>query len=278
MKGIVYKIFGLSGFLLLISSLIFASFYKFPYFYSIFLIGWLLLIEYIAHKVKIKPIINNKKPSFFIYLLLAYSLLHLITEIYGRLIANMWYYPHYTSTIFYINLQIIIYGLGSIACMETYRVSKNYFSKKIKGNFFKLRLNSKILEDLRKVFFYLSIIFLLIPLVSFFFFDNWKINYFFLFPLLAIWLFFDSINKNNPLIKDLLEGKKSFLINLILIPLLIGLLHEFPNTFVWEWVYQNIPITNFGFNGLPIIVLLGWIPMIMWGVAVLSFVESKLKI
>jgi hypothetical protein len=44
--------------------------------------------------------------------------------------------------------------------------------------------------------------------------------------------------------------------------------HELPNTFAWEWRYQNMPLTSLEILGIPVFVLtVGWTYLTIFGIS-----------
>jgi hypothetical protein len=47
-----------------------------------------------------------------------------------------------------------------------------------------------------------------------------------------------------------------------------ALAHELPNTFAWEWRYQNMPFTSVEILGVPVVVLtVGWTYLTIFGIS-----------
>lgn len=56
-----------------------------------------------------------------------------------------------------------------------------------------------------------------------------------------------------------------------------GLIHEFPNVFAKQWVYQNIPFIETNLLGIPIFAFLGWFYLTLFPVSVYHFILSRNK-
>jgi len=72
-----------------------------------------------------------------------------------------------------------------------------------------------------------------------------------------------KINKNN-LLKQFLIKYLKYGPLIIIVAFTQGLIHEIPNIFAKEWIYQNFPFNNIQIFKIPIMVLFfGWIALII---------------
>lgn len=161
------------------------------YWYSYFTIGVFLVCDYIDYQFRKKSVLSlifdkNFKALFLIYFY--FILAAILIELFGRIIANAWYYPNYDLIDKIIHVFIIGYPFSLLATLELYQVFRD----------------------------------------------------------LSLRLF-----RHKPSLT---------LFSIGITAIVSGLIHEVPNTFSNEWVYQNIPFVSLEIWDVNILVLTaGWI-------------------
>jgi len=100
-------------------------------------------------------------------------------------------------------------------------------------------------------------------------------NYTMIFPFLSIWLFSDSLLlEYKTLILLRLIKSKHIIYTLLLSSLFLVITHEVANIFSFEWMYVNIPFMHYMLYNIPVLVFIGWIPLILFCI---SFVETYIE-
>lgn len=95
--------------------------------------------------------------------------------------------------------------------------------------------------------------------------------------LLGLWWLLEYIEfkeERTGLLADILERKFDYLLAVVVSSLLIGLFVEGLNRLIPGWQYKNIPFSSIHFLNIPIIILIGWFPLI---VILLSFYRSFIR-
>lgn len=243
------------GILIFIIANILAFVYHYDRFYSIFLLGLFLILKGIYKRMKDREFLTIKR---FIKIYIAFFILGILGDlILGIWISKLWYYPTYTLAN-YINLYLFIYPLGGIIMVYTFVILESLFIQKPR----KRRIAYKNSLAISKIFFIVS----LIGLISSFFIKTYQGLFLFGFIALntiSLLSYINlKINKNNLLERFLIKSLK-YGILIIIVAYTQGLIHEIPNVFAKEWIYQNIPFHTIQIFGIPIIALFGWIILII---------------
>jgi hypothetical protein len=201
--------------------------------------------------------------------------------VYGRRIASLWIYPHYNNLLNWASLYLIIYLFGALSMYETYKVMRRVFSREFKEkHLYNLHLKKKKYVKFMHLLPYFGLLFLLYPIVNFFFFKNIYANYFYGLSLFGAWFLFDYISfihNGRVLIHEIIEGRLNVILGILSAAILGIVFHECTNIFVWEWRYQNLPLTNFSIFGVPIVVIGGWVMLVIVCVSCYNMVKSMEK-
>jgi hypothetical protein len=176
--------------------------------------------------------------------------------------------------IFLSKVIAISYVLLLPAVYSIYHVFNHIFGK--------LKFKHDFKKKEKAIFYYLGllgIIFIIIPIPLVMFLDLLPLVRSLLFglPLLGLWFILEYVEHSQhkrSLLMDLLEFREGKLIAIVITSLLLGLLIEGLNNIAPAWSYKNIPFASVGIFGIPIIILLGWIPLI---VIFLSFYRVFIK-
>ncbi len=171
----------------------------------------------------------------------------------GQIITKLWFYT-YSNYLEYLSLYLLIYPLGGIIMVQTYIFLKELLFK-IKSN---SKTNYRYLKGLFYISFFLFLIILIfrkdIPYFGFCLFSFSSLVAFFWFNYKAQKLY------NLSYLGELFNKPLSVVFITFLTAYLQGLVHESPNVFARQWVYQNFPLGNMTFLGInPTVFFIGWI-------------------
>ena len=276
------KIIAWIGLILSITAIFSAIFFEFHFWYGFLLIGSFLFFDCLNEKNSKKSILKNfskMNKSFLIYAyLIGFSISLLLDYVFGQLIGANWFYRHGSDFLNFVFPAMIYYPIGALSVYAFYNFIAFFIEKKFKGSFWKLNLSLKAKNKINN--FLLGILFLSIifPLMNFLFNNNLNANYFTAVLMIANIFTFDPVyfhlTKKSLFFFKLIEGSKKTIISLLAsLPLLV-LMHEYPNVFAGEWVYQNVAFLGEKIFGIPLIVAgFGWIFIITFSV---SFIETML--
>ncbi len=233
--------------------LLFLSFYlsfiiHYNHFYEVMLLG-IFLILYPFTKNKFNLNIYFKLYLFF------FLITGLLADlIFGVLLGEVWYY-NYNSIFEYILLYLFIYPFGGLVMIKSFLIfykDKTYSKVKIPLNYLKIGSLASFL---------ILILFLLLKYLY-----NVKYSGFFLASFIWIFLFFylnylcEGQNRTS-FIRILINNPKRTIFAILLGTYINAILHEFPNLYSNQWVYQNIIFENISLFGIPVIVLVGWLAL-----------------
>lgn len=268
-----HKVFGILGIILTLLGLI-LSFNIFTHYTIIFLIGWFFLMLYLNEKFynnsKLRThlsILRNKK--FLIGLIILGVVVTLIIEYIGAYISPAWIY-----SFDFLNFKLDFWF--SIGAYIMY-VPATYETFLLLSNIFKLK-NKKALID-KNIIISLLIISLFLLTIPFI----WKSSNYpglpFCFFLLGVFLLTDFLNykisKKSVIIRSM-KTPRYFLI-ILLTSLIMSILSEYTNVFQFVWTYINLPFIDLTLFKVPIIILIGWIPLVALWINLFEIIESYLR-
>ncbi len=272
MKNKNHNILALIGFLILIFSIYMSAGLNIPRFYVWFCIGYLIIIDFINYKIRNESIIDllfNKDKIKAAYFFIIGSLIAAIVVdyFYGVLLFEIWSWNNYTL-VNWIVLYTIINFCFIILVYGVYKIFENYIDHTKYKNY---KPNHKLRNTLQITGF----IFLLIPLINYLIFGRIGTNYTMIFPFIAIWLFSDSLllEYKMPLIQRIVKSKY-LIYTLLITSFFLIITHEVANVFSFEWMYTNIPFMHYMLYNIPVLVFIGWIPLILFCI---SFVETYVE-
>jgi len=232
----------------------FAAFKGFHFWYIGFVFfSWITLasLNY-RHKTTLW-FLKNRFKDFAIFYLVLFTIGIFGDLIIGQTIANLWGYPYYRSLFDWARLYLITYPFGGILVLELILFLSYIF--KTKFTFLERKnteLPEKILDSLDHFvdLFYILII-VVIPVLFLF---EVKLP----FQSLVVYSFLAwTIAATIELVYHVRHGLHWIAI-LVTTVLLSILLHEIPNTAVFEWRYYSAPALNTLIFDVPLWTFLGW--------------------
>jgi hypothetical protein len=266
---------GLVGCFLLFYGLYSAIFCGSSYWYSYFVLGLFLFLDrcdaLINHDSNLARLFNKnwRNPVYTYIIYLAGALF--LDLLLGSHMGNLWVYPHFDFMKRLINVILIGYPLAFFSCAALYRVLNKLFEGLRKKSF---KHNNNITPNIRfwvKIILVFTVLSTLFPIIYFNIFGKRYIQeVIFICGLIGIFSL-------SPL--SLILGKLSLLGGILnkdwstIIALLISIpinafAHELPNTFAWEWRYQNMPFASLEILGIPVVVLtVGWTYLTIFGIS-----------
>lgn len=269
------------GCLLFSGSIILATVFSYPHFYTWFAFGgWLILdwIDYHKNKKSILGYFYNHKHriAFFVFFFFATITAFIIDYIYGVHLSKMWEWPAY-SNIHFIRMYTIMNMAYIFGMYELFRVIHTYLKPYISERhriLFTIKIKTRIVLNIIGII--LGIIFLLIPLLSWFMGLVTPMKYLMLFPFIGMWLISDDITsllKGKSIIGQVIRGNMLQITSLTLTGLLATMVTEIINLRAHEWVYIYMPFGNLNFFEIPIAVIIGWIPLVIGVISLLNMIK-----
>jgi hypothetical protein len=279
MKKHFHKVIGILGFFIFLFSLVLTFFTNYSYFYTFFLLGSWFILDYVNFKFTGKSIINflfKKTNAYLIFLFLIVNAVaaFLVDYLYGVRIVQMWEWTNYG-----VWHWVVMIGFMTVffcfVVYETYRFFLFILSKEFRGN-----MKNKVGKKFEKIMIYLGFFMLLIPLINYLFFNNFYPNYFLIFAFIGIWFICDGFADyfgGRTIISKILNGNLKVILSIILSTVFLAVLHEFLNFFSVEWKYINAPFQEIAIYGIPISVLIGWLPLVIFCISVVNLVKIIVK-
>lgn len=257
-SGAALAVFGLSG----------AFMGKLDAWYSWFVVGSFLAFDFTESRVTGNSVLTCLfRHEYFapggIYLI--YLLMTLIIDyLYGRGIVDMWLYPHFTN-LYRDVIHVLIVGMP----FAFFSIAAFYHT--CKGLLSRLGPRQKSLPPrlsrgewiVTMLLFGIVIVAAVYPLINYLFLDNgdryrvMSISMVCATPSLAP---STSLLFGRGILRQVIHLHWDSIIALLITVLTCGLIHEVPNTFVWEWRYENIPFTKLEIFHINILILIfGWL-------------------
>ncbi len=175
----------------------------------------------------------------------------------GQKMADMWIYPYYASAFDWIRLYAIIYPFGGLAVLELIFMLSALFGERIIFTKRKEMLPGKILDYLDHLTD-ITFIGLIVVWPLFLFFSYEAPVPHLLFITTIMWVTLATLN----LARHLRHGIH-WLAIFIGTAIMSIMLHEFPNTAVFEWKYHNLPVLSQSILGIPLLALPGWYLLVL---------------
>lgn len=282
MKKRLHKYMGMLGLAILISSLFIAFFMEGRKFYTLFLLGSWLVLDYLNFRLLGSSVISYLMEKSRHYLITVLVLLNaffafIVDYAYGVNIVGMWRWPNYdwVDWVFMLGAMTLFF---CFVVYETFRLFQFILSKE-----FHLKNKKRKHKVFDKALIYLGIMSLAIPIVNYFWFSNVYGNYLMIFAFIGIWLVCDSITGymgKETVMDKIIDGDKSTIFSIIATTVFLTVTHEFVNYFAGEWEYVNAPFHNVVIGNVPISVLVGWFPLVIFCIALINLVKalpSKIK-
>jgi hypothetical protein len=276
------------GCVLFFGSIIAAIFFSYPHFYTWFAVGSWLILDWIDYHKNRKSILgyfyNHKhRITFFSFFFLATLAAFLIDYIYGVRLSNMWEWPAYSSLDF-VRMYTIMNVAYIFGMYELFRVIRTYLKPYISEHHrvsFTIKTKSRSILNISGII--VGIIFLLIPLLSWYVGSISIMKYLMFLPFVGMWLVSDNITsllKGKSIISEVIRGNMLQILSLTLAGSIATLVTEIINLYAHEWVYRFMPFENLQFFEIPIAVIIGWVPLVIGVISLLNMVKhvSYLKI
>lgn len=240
-------------FLIIFSSIL--SFDIFKHYTVFFVLGWMFLMAFINRLWFGKSdLVNLKNKFFFTLLLLTGTIITLLIEFACFYLSAPWVYSFDFFDLkfdFWFSIGAYIFLIP--ATFETYTLLLNITKTKTKHFFYFNRLFIFLLP--------LFLFLMSLPLI-------WQNSYYqglpFPFFIIGFFLISDFLSysfTNNSIILNSLASLKYFLV-VILTTFLISIPIEYLNINQYVWKYIELPFLDITLFGVPLIILIGWVPLV----------------
>lgn len=283
----MFAIYGLIGLTLVIISFLLNIFQLIPTnllsVNPLFVIGFWLFFDALDFKLNKTSILHkiSKKHILFVHLILIGIFIGLFSDFIGIFLTDLWdwYYtglPLWLQVLSYVKGLIFGYGFPILMYYSAYRVFLSVIRKEVKS--FGKRITSKKFE--KKLFSWfgvLSVVFLGLALVMYLFSFKFKGFLLAAFSTIGLFLILEYIEykqHKRSFLKDIFEGRWRPIISVIITAVVIGFIWEYLNVKGLRWEYSNFPFISFTIFGVPLVVILSWIPFV---ILYLSFYRAVIR-
>lgn len=237
---------------------------RFNHFYEFLLIG-LVLVLY--------PLVPTSRMPGRLYGFLygIFFLGGLIADLLlGLTVANLWYYTY--STVFeYLTLYLLIYPLGGIVMVQTFLILEYMLVQK-PGSAFSPRKPVKMF-----MFFFFGLVVFLVfaeTVVDLAFFGFW-LYFAVTFTVLFLVNYMSERLSGDSFVRRVAKNPGRYALVVFAAAYTQAFIHEFPNVFAEQWVYQGWPFPV-GVFSIPVVVFfLGWFALTVIPVSVYYLVVAR---
>lgn len=251
------------GLFIVVFSLVLAFVFRYNHFYEFLLVGLFLIFYHSLPQAKIS---SNTYFKLYGAGIIAGFILDFV---FGLKIGNVWYY-NYSELWEYTLLYLLVYPLGGIVMLQTYLFFENWFHIKTP------RVRNVPINRWGIV----SILLLAVAVILLLF--GQRILYFgyLICTVIALSIIFymnylsERINKIS-YFRCLLLLPIDYLLITLLTTYFQAFIHEIPNVFARQWVYQNMPFESLMIFDIPTGVLVGWILLTVGPVSLYYCVNKK---
>jgi hypothetical protein len=266
MNGLNRVALGLIGFFISFYGVYSAIFNANIYWYSYFVIGSFLFFDPLDASVNKDSNITRLLQGHWqtvCYSYLTFILSALVIDLLiARYIADMFLYQHYDIRDFFIHVILIGYPFAFLSCSALYRFLHGLFLRLLPFMPPPDIQTKPYLRPIAGLLLFGTILSVILPLINFIFFKNRFVH-----ELVVICLFIGVFSLSpiklilgkKCLLGDMLSGDRAAIFALLVAIPINAFAHEIPNTFIWEWRYQDIPFTSMQIMNVHILVLtIGW--------------------
>jgi len=215
---------------------------------------------------------HHSAVMFFIIASIVFAVV--VDLLYGVVLFKIWSWPSYT-TINWVILYTLINFFFIILVYETYMITQHFLSKNfIQKHYRKISISKN--NHFKATIVSLSLIFLFLPLAYFFLFGEKLGGFVMILPFIGLWLICDSIlylHGQTPIVQKIMTGDGRTIAGILITTTFLVLTHEFVNSFSSEWVYLNIPFMNLQIGSVPVMVIVGWIPLVLFCISFLDLTK-----
>jgi hypothetical protein len=268
------------GLVFWIPSIIAAIFFHYPHFYTAFVFGGWLVLDFIDWKLTSKSILaffyeHKHRIIFIIFFIFSSIFCFLVDYVYGVRLSGMWQWTDY-KLIQYIRMYLFMNISYILSMYELFRVvrailSKYFIKDREDKNTDKISRNNYILIII------LGLIFILLPLYTFIFNTTEFIEYIMIFPFLGMMFIsdgFTGIMGGNPIFIKIIHLNHLHIISIFFTVIIGAFFTETINLFGGEWKYLKVPFGWIKIFNIPISVFIGWIPLVLGSIAIVHFVKQ----
>ena len=256
-----------------------------------FTTGFWLFSDAIDYALNKSSVLHTmiKKHRIFFYLILVGIVIGIIFDFYGILISKLWEWygigKSPVSTIFFYFFGLTFgYGIPLLMYYSFYRVLLHLIKKEFPERFGIQIQKRKMTKKMFRYLLVIGIASLCIPLFAYPFFIAQHTPFIgtgtFFLVLIGLWFILEYIeHKRNErtLLEDIIKGEWRPMIGIIIAAVLTAFLWEGINGIAngrGGWTYTNLLWQQVTLFGIPLEVVLGWIPLY---IIYLSFYRAVIK-
>lgn len=268
------------GITLFLLSLYLAFLSQESFFYTPFVLGFWLTLDYADYKLNrnsiltffIKPRYSN---FFYFFFFVAFIFFFIIDFLWGVHLLKMWEWINY-GWLQVLKMFFIMNVSFMMSMYELYRVLKTIFKRWIKAQnllYFRLPYHSRDL-------IYISLLLIGITLIiSPYYLWVFKLDipdWVMVLPYLSLLLIPDSVTYltgGEPVIEELIRLNKLNVTSLLATVLVAFVVTEGINLSGDEWKYLSMPFPTLKVFNIPLAALVGWVPLTAGSVALINMVK-----
>lgn len=250
-----------AGFIALISGLLavlflFAAFKGYHFWYEGFVFFFWLALALLNYRHRTSLwLLRNRTHAFLRFYLAIFVVGFLADYVIGQQIAHLWSYPYYATVFDWVRLYALIYPFGGLSILELMFLIGSTLHERF---VYLPRVHRAARIDLldTTVDVCLGIILIGSPLL-------YAIGIQLPYAITIVYAFLLWAVLTTIKLEQHLKHGLGWVAILLAVLVTSVLLHEVPNTAVFEWQYHSAPILNMSLIGIPLWVVVGWYMMIL---------------
>jgi hypothetical protein len=269
---------GLTFFLYAIFS---AVFFNNPRFYTLFALGAYLVLDFIDYKINKTSVMTfflNRHHwyAFPVFLVISTIACFVIDFILGVNIAKMWRWRNYSS--FDFMLMFLFMNVSYILGMyEIFRIVHKFFEGKVtEKHLLKIRISNRVSILSAVCGIIIGILGFIAPFLTVFSKSAFPVGFVMFLPFLGLMLIPDSVTfllHGKPVIPEIVRMNLLLVLTLFFTIVIASLGTEILNLFGREWEYLDMPFSNLTLLNVPIVVFIGWVPLVISTICIVTLVK-----
>ena len=244
------------------------------YWYSFFVIGSFAFFDLLDFRINCESNIGRLlrgRWTTFVGTYILYLFCAVAIDLYGTVVSGTWVYPHFDLKQNVLHVVIIGYPFAFFSVSALYRCLHGLFAALLNERSEFLTVRNLIHKIVAWALVFALFLSLVMPLANYLLFGNRHANKVGTLLMIMGTFSFSPITFllfKRSLLLEMFVLRKSTLLALLITWGVSALSHEIPNTFVWEWKYQNIPFTSTEILQVSLIVLtFGWLFLSILGIS-----------
>ncbi len=277
----IHNVSFLLGLLFFLYAIFSAVFFDNPRFYTLFALGAYLVLDFIDYKINKTSVMTfflNRHHWYAFPVFLAVSTIacFVVDFVLGVNIAKMWRWRNYNTFDFMVMFLFmnVSYILGMY---EIFRIVHKFFEGKVSNkHLIKFRIGNKMEVLMAVCGIVVGVAGFIVPFWVVLSKSIFPVELVMLMPFLGLMLIPDSITfllHGKPIIPEIIRMNLLLVLSLFFTIGIASLGTEILNLFGREWEYLRMPFSSLTVLSVPVAVFIGWIPLVISTICIVTLVK-----